>query len=505
MAYLRLMQCALVSLALYFDLSCGQHRNVLVIVADDYGFECGAYNNSVILTPNIDNLAKRGVVYRNAYTVVSSCSPSRSAILTGLPPHQNGMYGLHNGYHNFDSFEKVMSLPRILKTGAIRTGIIGKKHVGPEDTYPFDFAETEENNSIMQVGRNITFMKELTRQFLSQNSTQPFFLYIGFHDPHRCGHTSPQFGVFCEKFGTGGTGMGIIPDWKPAYYPPEDIIVPKFVQDTPAARKDLSAQYTTISRLDQGVGLILKELELSGNIDNTLIIFTSDNGIPFPNGRTNLYESGTKEPFILSNPDDKASWGSESDDLTSTLDITPTVLDWLKLPYPHYKLFGRKVHLQGYSLLTKSRHHGYVYGSHSLHEVTMYYPMRSIRDHTWRLIHNINFNMPFPIDQDFFLSPSFQDLLNRTHTGQETHWFKSLKQYYYRPEWELYNLKTDPLEIVNLIDKKEYAGVVEKFKSMQLHWLNITHDPWICAPGGVLEDAGLYKQNPVCMSMQNGL
>ena len=81
----------------------------------------------------------------------------------------------------------------------------------------------------------------------------PFFLYIGFHDPHRCGHTHPELGSFCEKFGDGITnGTGFIPDWKPVYYNPEDVKVPYFVPDTPAARKDIAAQYTTISRLDQG-------------------------------------------------------------------------------------------------------------------------------------------------------------------------------------------------------------------------------------------------------------
>lgn len=77
-------------------------------------------------------------------------------------------------------------------------------------------------------------------------------MYIGFHDPHRCGHTHPQYGQFCEKFGDGSPGMGCIPDWTPQTYNPDDVIVPYFVQDTPAARRDIAAQYTTISRLDQG-------------------------------------------------------------------------------------------------------------------------------------------------------------------------------------------------------------------------------------------------------------
>ncbi len=77
-------------------------------------------------------------------------------------------------------------------------------------------------------------------------------MYIAFHDVHRCGHTYPQLGQFCEKFGNGDPGMGVIPDWKPVLYDPDDVIVPYHVQDTPVARADIAAQYTAYSRLDQG-------------------------------------------------------------------------------------------------------------------------------------------------------------------------------------------------------------------------------------------------------------
>ena len=100
-------------------------------------------------------------------------------------------------------------------------------------------------------------------------------------------------GEFCEKFGNGEPGMGVIPDWKPLHYSPEEVTVPFFIQDTPAARKEIANQYTGISRLDQGIGLILEELRRAGFEDNTLVIFTSDNGIPFPGAKTNLYNPGT--------------------------------------------------------------------------------------------------------------------------------------------------------------------------------------------------------------------
>lgn len=160
-------------------------------------------------------------------------------------------------------------------------------------------------------------------------------------------------------------------------------------------------------------------------------------------------------------------------------DITPTILDWLSVPYPSYSLSGSSiipVHLTGRSLLpalvTEPSSWHTVYASQSLHEVcertafrqdfittasqsqtltavlsfwlqvTMYYPTRSIHQGAYHLLHNLHYRMPFPIDQDLYVSPTFQDLLNRTRLSEPTHWFKSLQQYYYRERWELYDARS---------------------------------------------------------------
>ncbi|XP_029950991.1 N-sulfoglucosamine sulfohydrolase [Salarias fasciatus] len=504
-----------------------KRRNVLLIIADDAGFETDVYNNSAVHTPHLHALAQRSVVFSNAFTSVSSCSPSRSAILTGLPQHQNGMYGLHQGVHHFNSFDEVQSLPLLLNKANVHTGIIGKKHVGPGAVYPFDFAFTEENSSVLQVGRNITRIKLLVRRFFQLhkegNSVQrensdgrvnpneedkPFFLYVAFHDTHRCGHSQPQYGSFCEKFGNGEMGMGRIPDWTPVYYTPEQVKVPPFVQDTPTARADLAAQYTTVSRLDQGIGLVLQELKEAGYENDTLIIYSSDNGIPFPNGRTNLYRSGTAEPMLVSSPEHRERWGETSQAYVSLLDITPTVLDWLSVPYPSYSLPGSPsspVQLTGRSLLPalESEPAGWhtVYSSQSLHEVTMYYPTRSVQQGAYHLLHNLHYRMPFPIDQDLYVSPSFQDLLNRTRLQQPTHWFKSLQQYYYRERWELYDTRTDPLETKNLASDPAFGAVLESLRQSLQKWQWETGDPWVCGPDYVLED----KLEPRCQPLYNGL
>ncbi|CAG0902158.1 unnamed protein product [Darwinula stevensoni] len=234
-------------------------------------------------------------------------------------------------------------------------GIIGKKHVGPGRVYRFDYEETEENNSVLQVGRNITKMKLLVREFLArQNSSQPFFLYVAFHDPHRCGHSHPEYGPFCERFGDGSPGMGRIPDWDPHVFPASQIPVPEFLPDTPRAREDLAAYFTIIDRLDQGIGLILKELKDFGFHENTLVIYSSDNGPPFPDGRTNLYEPGVQIPLVIRSPY-LPRQRPKSPAFVSLLDVMPTILDWFEIPLPKYRIFGGKhdpiVTLSGRSLL----------------------------------------------------------------------------------------------------------------------------------------------------------
>lgn len=317
-------------------------------------------------------------------------------------------------------------------------------------------------------------------------------------------------GSFCEKFGNGEPGMGLIPDWKPLHYSPEEVIVPYFIQDTPAARQDIADQYTTISRLDQGIGLILKELRQAGFEENTLVIYSSDNGIPFPTGRTNLFDPGMAEPYLVSSPYAPERWGHESDAMVSLLDIVPTVLDWFGIDYPSYKLLGpNPVQLTGKSVLPVLKEEpqsgwNTIFASHNLHEVTMYYPMRVIRNTSFKLIHNLNNKMPFPIDQDFFVSPTFQDLLNRTEEHKPTGWFRTLDQYYYRPQWELYDLKSDPEELSNLFGNPAYQDVFTELHGKLSAWQNKTDDPWICAPGSVLENRGRFPPTGVCLSMNNG-
>lgn len=385
------------------------------------------------------------------------------------------MYGLHQGIHHFNAFDNMNSLPSILRHNGISSGIIGKKHVGPKDVFKFDYERTEQNYPVNQVGRNITQIKLFVREFLKTYKNNSFFLMIAFHDPHRCGRVSPEYGSFCEKWGSGEKGMGLIPDWHPIYYAWDEIELPFYIQDTEAARKDVAAQYMTISRLDQGVGLVLDELEKSELATNTLVIYTSDNGPPFGGGRTNLYDPGTREPFFLHSPTNTKRQNQVTYSMTSLIDITPTILDWFNVTYPNiqskaYNISKKITILTGKSILPLLDHEPNednttaVFMSQTFHEVTMSYPMRAIRTKRYKLIHNLNFNAPFPIDQDFYMSPTFQDILNRTLAKQTLPWYKNLREYYYRSEWELYDLKADPGELRNLYSKQSMENIQNYLK-----------------------------------------
>jgi N-sulfoglucosamine sulfohydrolase len=298
--------------------------------------------------------------------------------------------------------------------------------------------------------------------------------------------------------------MGLIPDWHPIYYQWEQIQLPYYVQDTEPARRDIAAQYTTISRLDQGIGLVVKELETAGVIDETMIVYTSDNGPPFPSGRTNFYDPGWNVPMMISSPLHKKRWHQVTNTMTSHLDLVPTFLDWFGVS--HQNESNEITTLTGRSLLPILETEPVdtdtpVFGSHSFHEISMNYPMRSVRTKRYKLIHNLNFQSMFPIDQDFYVSPTFQDLLNRTIAKMTIPWYKTLRSYYQRSEWELYDMKLDANEAINVATKKDYASILKDLKEKLWKWQVETKDPFRCSPHGVLEDKGEYKDEPECLTL----
>ncbi len=431
-----------------------RHRNVVLIIADDHGKDMGCYGNRRIKTPHLDALAAEGTRYENAFCTTASCSPSRSVLLTGLHTHTNGMYGLQHAAHKQSSLDSVRSLPVLLKDSGYRTCSIGKLHVGPEKVYAFDAFANQGAPP-----RSTVRMAENAEKWIQQDRTKPFFLSFAFVDPHRA-----------EKgFGNDRPYPGVTE----ITYDPNTLTVPDFLPDRPEVRKELAEYYQAVSRLDQGVGRLMQALKNTGTLDDTLIFYLSDNGIPFPGAKTTLYEPGIRLPLIVRSPA-QTRRGGVSNAMVSWTDITPTILEWTGAKAPAYPLAGRSF----LPTLDQTDPPGWdeVYGSHQFHEITMYYPMRLIRTRKYKLIMNLAHPLPFPIAQDLFASPTWQGVLQR---GDKQYGQRPLQAYLQRPRLELYDLEQDPKERVNQAGNPKYAAVLTELQGKLRAFQERTKDPWL--------------------------
>ena len=452
--------------------------NIVVIVSDDHGREAvGCYGNKVIQTPNIDALAREGIRFTNAFATVASCSPSRSVLLSGSYSHSNAMYGLQSREHHFSSYDTIKSLPVLLEGAGYRTARIGKYHVGPESVFHFQrvlqAAIVDDPNSI---GRSPVQMADLCDSFIKVGSPQPFFLYYATDDPHRSStfrpNGSPDFGDGSQANPFGNRAQGY-PQVREITYRPEDVIVPSYLTDTRGTREELAQYYQSISRLDQGVGRLIQLLKAAGKWENTVVIYLSDNGAPFPGSKTNLYEPGIRLPLIMKLPG-TVSRNVVQDAMISWVDITPTLLDFAGLPKDSVNLQGRSFRdICGQKTVTGWDE---VYATHSFHEITMYYPMRVLRERKFKLIYNVAHELTYPSSMDLYNSHTWQWLLKHKVNRLGG---RSIQNYLHRPRFELYDLEKDPDELHNLAANRVYAKKLERMKLKLKAFQQKTGDPWI--------------------------
>lgn len=428
-------------------------RNVVLIIADDLGRDLGCYGNQAIRTPSLDALAKRGTRFTRAYATVASCSPSRASILTGMFTHQNGQYGLQHATHKQEAHPWVQSLANLLRAGGYWTGLIGKFHVGPNAVYNFHQVLTKGTGG----NRDVAAMAKLARAFINQRDRRPFFLVHAFSDPHRA---AKGFGN--EKFKND-------PAEKP--YDPAKVVVPYHLPDTPEVRKELAEYYQSVSRMDRGVGLLLEVLRETGQLENTLILFVSDNGIPFPGAKTTLYGAGIHLPLLIAAPG--RPQGRTTDVLASYVDLAPTILDFAKVKGPKYELPG-----QSLLPLLKDGAKGRdaVFASHQFHEITMYYPMRAIVTKDYKLLLNLAPRQEFPLPSDLWGSAAWQGIRKR---GDKMMGQRGVAAFLNRPALELYDLRKDPNELRNLASDPAHADVLNDLQRQLRAWQTRTNDPWI--------------------------
>lgn len=417
-------------------------RNVILYVADDLGLDfAGCYGNPLVRTPGMDALAKDGVRFTQAHCTTASCSPSRSVILTGKYSHATGQYGLAHGYHHFVSLPNIVSLPAMLRDAGYRTACAGKFHVEPEPLYHFD--EYLKGDAPAQ-------MAAACHPFIADESERPFFLYFCPTEPHR-------------PFRREGS----------AVIAPEDVAVPSYLPDIPECREELAAYYGSVERCDAGLPRLIQILKDTGHWDDTLVIFISDNGAPWPGAKTTLYDPGTRLPCIVRNPFEKKQ-GRTCDAMITWADIAPAILDFAGALKDPEAFHGRSF----LPILGEEHTEGWdeIYCSHTFHEVTMYYPMRSVRTRRHKLIMNIAHPLEYPFASDLWESKTWQAVLGR---DIKVYGKRSVDAYLHRPEFELYDLENDPDEVHNLAGDPGHAELLRHMQEKLKAFQERTQDPWI--------------------------
>ncbi|MFV0591439.1 MAG: sulfatase [Draconibacterium sp.] len=431
--------------------------NILLIVSEDNGPDLGCYGNTMVTTPNLDNLASEGVRFTNAFVTYSVCSPSRGTIFTGLYPHQNGQIGLAT--HKYRMFEGIKTLPVYLHEAGYRSGCIGKIHVNPESDIPWDYRPGGILNGSNFGKKDMPAYSQKAKEFMNE-SDQPFFLMVNFPDAHYPFQRDVE-GLPTKKIN------------------PEDIDSP--LSCTAGADSEYLRLYTTnyyncMNRLDESVGMLLDSLKATGKADNTVIIYLGDHGAQFSRGKCSNYEAALKVPFIMYWPD-KTIPNLVKDELISSIDLMPTVFDIIGIDKPDI--------LPGKSLVPffqdkAAQWSEYIFADGAGCTPQMYFPRRSVRDSRFKLIHNLNYGEENPHyylyagrKGHFAAGTSLEEIKNLPPEMAQVYetWRKP-------PEYELYDLQQDPNEFENLSEKPEYKGELEKLKKVLDDWQVATDDPF---------------------------
>ncbi len=257
-------------------------------------------------------------------------------------------------------------------------------------------------------------------------------------------------------------------------YSPEQVLVPSYLSDTPATRAELAQYYQSVSRLDQGLGRLVAVLKQTGHWDDTLVIFIADNGAAFPGAKTNVYEPGLRLPCVIRDPR-TPQVGVVSDAMVSWVDIAPTILDYAGAWSPEVEMHGRSI----LPVLGRANAPEWseIYASHTFHEVTMYYPMRVVRDRRYKLIWNVAHSLEFPLASDLWSSATWQSVAGPEAAGRLGR--RTVQSYLRRPRFELYDLQTDPEETRNLADDRAHRELLDRMVARLKTFQRQTRDPWL--------------------------
>jgi uncharacterized sulfatase len=471
--------------------------NILLAISDDQSWRhASAYGCKGIKTPAFDRVAKGGVLFTNAYAGSPGCSPSRAALLTGRNCWQIEQAGTHAS--EFPA--KYACYPDLLETAGYFVGYTGKGwgpgnwKVSGRTRNPAGESFAKHKNET-PAGISDNDYAANFRDFLSQRPAgKPFCFWYGAQEPHR---------VYSKGIGL-KQGKSL-----------SDAEVPPFLPDTPEVRSDILDYYVEIAWFDMHLGRILEALEEAGELENTLVVVTADNGMSFPRAKANTYEYGVHVPMAVSWPA-AAPGGRKVDDLVGFVDLAPTFLEaaGAELPNGDYPMAGQSL----VNILTSKRRGRVdisrfaVFSSRERHSSSRYknlgYPQRCMRSFEYLYIRNFEplrwpAGDPRKYENDGTLGPmhgGYHDidgcptldyLIEHRDDAAVSKFFHLAVDK--RPAEELYDVEKDPGCLKNLAGEPAFAAVRKDLAVAFEHYLRRTGDPRILGTDDIFETYERYS------------
>lgn len=429
-----------------------KHPNLFIFIADDWSPHAGAYGDKIVKTPAIDYVAQNGVLFTNAFCAAPTSTASRGATLTGKYSH-----ALKAAGNLWSMFPKDM--PTYASTLAEKGYEVGytKKGWGPGEYEEGAWADNP-------AGHYSDNLKKFVQN--AQSGDKPFCFWYGSKYPHR-----PYEKGKGEENG----------------FNPNTLIVPDYLPDNKETRTDLSDYYYAVERMDYELEEALKILKEAGELNNTLIIVTSDHGMPFPRAKASLYDSGSHIPFIMMWAD-KIKPGRVSEELVSLTDVAPTFYDAAGVTIPA-DVHGKS--LLPYLVNNEPLNREFINGGRERHGYKARanhgsYPIRTIRSGNYLLIRNLRpdrYPGGDPVNAynnergygDVDGSPTKTYMLDHKDDAAMKPFFD--RTFGLRPEYELFDVKKDPDQFVNLAGDKKYAKTLKLLKEKMAKWMLNTQDP----------------------------
>jgi N-sulfoglucosamine sulfohydrolase len=427
-----------------------QKPNFLIIMADDCTYnDLPVYGGKNAATPNIDKLASEGLVFNRAYLGSAMCQPCRAELYSGLYPMRNGCAWNHSA-----SRPDITTMPHHLRALGYRVGLAGKVDVQPEKAFPFKSVGGFDTNCV----RNPTRPHNLRgiTEFMTEGKDQLFCLVVALVEPH-----VPWVMGDASK------------------YPPKQLKLPLNIADTPRTRQDFSRYLAEISYMDKQVGEILAVLQQSGKVDDTLVLFTSEQGSQFPGCKWTNWDTGLHTALIARWPAIVAA-GERTNALVQYADVLPTLVDAAGGEPAGHDYDGTS--FLPVLLGKTSTHRKFVYGMHNNIPEGPAYPIRTVSDGRYRYIRN--FTPDEIYIEKHLMGWAGNGELNNPYwaTWIRDAWndpkiYNLVKRYMHRPAEQLYNTAEDPYEMKNLAGEPEFADIKAGLSAELDRWMKEQGDP----------------------------